>query len=511
MNALRSLLARIVPALAGRRLAAAWSAATLLVLLALAPAPGVSRREAASIAAADHRAASWRALATGHPVPPTAAREGPALGETAAAATHAVVGPFADLLGYRVATILLGALLSAILALWGLEMAGAAGALLAPAFLWAAPRALHHGLSAAPDVTFAALWVATALSWRRLVAGSGGAGRSLATGLLFGATAAAMPGGWTLLAVLGAHALAARAARPPGLGRAIRAALPAMFLLAPAVAFVLAPWRLGDPGRLLVALVLPPGPPAGAAVLAEAALAVPVPLLLAYLGGLVHLLVRLVRSARAGEAAPDDALLLLLVLGAAGLAALSPAGAGLGPLLPALALLALAAARALDACARTLARSSPGRALAALALLVLYPALRATAHHFPHGGSAWNEAAGGAPGAASRGLPRQEGGEAVASILAEIGAHARPGARVWWAGAPPEAIRAHRRDGRLRPDLTSAREPAEADLAVVSQDGGPRHDDCRAWTAFGTARPVASVYLDEVPLVHVYARPGAWW
>ncbi|HSN92134.1 MAG TPA: hypothetical protein VLS93_12965, partial [Anaeromyxobacteraceae bacterium] len=158
MIAIRQALARLPAALDARRTVLGWAGATLLALLLLAPHPGMSRREAASIAAADRAAASWGALATGRPVPQDARpATGPGPAEIAVAAAHALVGPLADALGYRVATAILGALLSAVLALWGFELAGAAGALLAPALFWAAPRSLHHGLSAAPDVAFAAL------------------------------------------------------------------------------------------------------------------------------------------------------------------------------------------------------------------------------------------------------------------------------------------------------------------------------------------------------------------
>jgi hypothetical protein len=525
----RNVLARVTAALDGRRAALAWAAVTLLALLVLAPHPGVSRREAVSIAAADRFAASWGALVGGSGGPRAlggAPVADPGLAEAVTAATHALVGRFADALGYRTATALLAALLSAVLALWGFEIAGAGGAFLAPALFWCSPRALHHGLSAAPDLTFAALWLAAAFSWRRGLAAGAGLPRAIATGLLFGATAAAKAGGWTLFVILGAHALAVQVARrrsapAPGAAagaprtapawRAIPSTLLAMTLLAPVVALAVAPWLWRDPGRLVSAVVsVPAGAPAGAGPVAEAVLAIPVGLLAACAGGLLHLLVRLVRAARARGDFSDDALLLLVALGPVGLAALSPAGAGLGGLLPALAVLALLAARALGACARTLWPGRSGRVLAALALLALYPAFRATAHHFPHGAAAWNEIAGGAPGAASRGLARQEGGEAAAAVLAELRTHARPGARVWWAGVASEAVRTYARDGRLREDLAAAQGPAEADLAVVPQDAGARHDDVRAWTQFRTARPVASFHLDEVALVHVYARPGAW-
>jgi hypothetical protein len=45
---------------------------------------------------------------------------------------------------------------------------------------------------------------------------------------------------------------------------------------------------------------------------------------------------------------------------------------------------------------------------------------------------------------------------------------------------------------------------------VLTLDGGSRDAEYRAWAAFRTARPVAGVYLDEVPLALAYARPGAW-
>jgi hypothetical protein len=44
----------------------------------------------------------------------------------------------------------------------------------------------------------------------------------------------------------------------------------------------------------------------------------------------------------------------------------------------------------------------------------------------------------------------------------------------------------------------------------VTLDGGSRDAEYRIWSAFRTARPSSAVFLDEVPLVHVYARPGAW-
>ena len=66
------------------------------------------------------------------------------------------------------------------------------------------------------------------------------------------------------------------------------------------------------------------------------------------------------------------------------------------------------------------------------------------------------------------------------------------------------------RDGQLRPDLAWAEGPEAADLAIVALDGASRDDEYRAWAALRTAHPSAGAYLDEVPLVLVYARGGAW-
>ncbi|MGB8932796.1 MAG: hypothetical protein WCC48_16240, partial [Anaeromyxobacteraceae bacterium] len=84
------------------------------------------------------------------------------------------------------------------------------------------------------------------------------------------------------------------------------------------------------------------------------------------------------------------------------------------------------------------------------------------------------------------------------------------GQRVWWPRVSPAALEALRHDGRLRADLTFATSAAGADLAVVEHDEAHRDLEFQVWTAFESARPVASARVDEVPLASVYARPGAW-
>jgi hypothetical protein len=172
--------------------------------------------------------------------------------------------------------------------------------------------------------------------------------------------------------------------------------------------------------------------------------------------------------------------------------------------------LALLGARVIVAAATAAWPARRAPLAAAVSVLVLWPSLRQTVHAFPVGTAAWNELAGGAPGAASLELQRQDGGEAAAAVLDEVNARAPRGARIWWPRTAREAVNAWTRDGWLRPDLAWSEGPEGADLAVVALDGAGRDDEYRAWSALRTARPSAGAYLDEVPLVLVYARSGAW-
>ncbi len=544
-----------------RRLALAWAAVTLLALALLSRGPGVSRDEAESLAAADRQAMFYRQFPR-HPsralsdLDSAVRRPRPPLAEAVFGLTRlALGGSRSGLTGYRIGAALFGALLSFALALLGHAAGGPALAVLAPALFWFAPRHLHQGLVATPDLPEATLWVAAFLVWRRSLIATGRRERlrwALSTGLAFGAAAAIRSDGWALLPVLGLHAgfirvhrwwntrrdFPAGRAPPPGEGPAARrrvrlAEIPpavlAMLVLGPLTVLAAWPWLwrapLASAGAAFASTAGQAWPYLGQVLrgpslpllypLAVTALTLPAAVLAAVAGGLLHAAARIARAVRSGapaEDTSDDALLLLGALGPLALAAagLAPFAPGLRPWLPAMPFLALLAARAIVAAAAAIAPSRARETSCALALLALYPSLRSTVHHWPHGASAWNELAGGAPGAASLGMARQDGGEPAAAALPALAAHARPGARVWWAGIAPEAVAAYRGAGRLRPDLADAEGPEVADLAVVPAEGRPRELEFRAWTAFRTARPAAGVYLDEVPLAQVYARPGAW-
>jgi hypothetical protein len=155
-----------------------------------------------------------------------------------------------------------------------------------------------------------------------------------------------------------------------------------------------------------------------------------------------------------------------------------------------------------------------------LGAFALLPAARAVVHVHPYGTAAYNELAGGAAGAAALGMQRQFWGDNVVGLLRQINEHAVPNARVWWQETTHLAVLAWQRDGRLRGDLRWADGPEEADLSIWQYHQEFRDKEYRTWAAFAEAprageparlpRPVAGIYLDEVPLVAIYARPGAW-
>lgn len=537
-----------------------WGIAVFLLLAALSRGPGISREEAGVLAAAG----AVPAAAGARPERPPLAALLSRAGETAAlwlGLPHRV--------GYRLGSALAAGLLAALLAILAGELAGPAAAALAPALLVAPPRLLLPILQAGPRAAGAALVLAALLAYRRAARATGRPARlaaALAGGALFGLALAFQLESAQLLAVLAVHAalvpallalrprpepgsdpepgtegwdirgptppeprLAPRPSDPPAPNHSLRwslLALAAMAVIGPALALGVWPWLWTDTlhragaalaaatlqapvlhlGRLIEAGRPPPGYP-----LLVTALALPAALAVAFAAGLLHGLWRLWRAVRGIPGLADELLLLLaaagpLVAAQLGLSARIP---GPGPWLAAFPFLAALAARAILDCAAALWRSRARYVAACLAAAALAPAVAASIRAYPQLGSAWGELAGGAPGAATLGLARHDG-EAAATLLGEISDRARPGARVHFGSIPAAALAIYAADGLLRPDLATVASPGEADVAVVPVAGRPRDDEYRVWAALRTSTPVAGVFLDEVPLAWVYARPGAW-
>ncbi len=543
-------LGRYLPASRRHRLALGVSLVVLVIVAATAPAVGVSRDEGVYFVAAESYARFWpeairspsRALvvadqrfAVNH--------EHPALAKQIYGATHAVLSGGLGLShaqGFRFGAFLLAALLSFVLSLYGDDLAGRAGALLAPALFWLVPRHFYHAHPAGLDMPVTAFWLATVYAYRRSLLCREDRRRylrwSLAAGALFGTTIAVKHNGWFLPPLLLAHWLATHLAavrRGTLLGRlrALPLAFPSMAVLGPLVLFLAWPWLWRQPlGRLHeyfafhlghenypwqylgTMLREPPFPVLYPFVVT--ALTVPAASLAAMAGGLAHSLRRLWLAVRgAGDASiSDEALLLANALFPLALIAWPtvPHFGGVKHWLPAMPFLALLGARALVHAGRRLWPARAALVTGALAGLALVPAAWSVAHVHPFGTAAYNEIAGGAPGAASLGMQRQFWGDDMVAVLDAINTHAIPGARVWYQEASVTATWAYQRDGRLRSDLVRVEGPETADISVWHYHQEFRDKEFSTWTQFRTARPVAGAYLDEVPLVQVYARAGAW-
>jgi hypothetical protein len=507
-----------------RRIAFAWGAAAFLATAALSSGPGISREEASVLAEAGAGPAGAEPTRLRPPLPAALSRATEAV---------AVRAGLPHLVGYRLAPALCAGLLAALLAFLAAAVAGRPAAVLAPAFVLLAPRLLVPLLEAGPAAAGAALAVATVLAYRRAVLARARAARlaaAAAAGVLFGVALAIQLEALALVAAFALHAafLTLQRLRPQPGGEAVPAdrpsrphprsafsALAAMVVLGPALAFALWPGLWADPvGRLreaLFAMTRDAPPMTLGSPLAVTAFALPASFAVAFAGGLLHALARLL--ARSTEAPERQDQLLLVVAALAPLAAaqagLATRAPGPGPWLAAFPFLAALAAQSTVAAGRALWPAHAGPLRIALAVVALLPGLTAAVHAWPDLGASWGELAGGTPGAASRGLPRNHG-ELSPQLLEEISARARTGARVRWAATPPAALAVHAADGRVRPDLAVAASLDDCDIAVVPMSGGSRQDEFQVWAALGTRSPVAGVFLDEVPLAWVYARPGAW-
>ena len=518
-------------------IAMTWAAGLLLVAAATAPAVGISRDESVYVEAGASYVRFWReALRSPGRALELADRhyawnhEHPGLAKGIFGATRTllsdVLGWTGEVQGSRYGAFLFAALLAFVLALWGFDLAGPLGGALAPALFFLVPRHFHHARSAVLDLPVSALWLATTYAFWRSTSASRGrlstAGWAMAAGLLFGAALATKHNAWFLLPVLLAAWLlgSIRGRQREAVGRDEGGgpwAFAAMAVLGPLVLVASWPWlwhqtlprirdwlgyHLHHESYVSYPFVI-------------TALTVPAAILVAMLGGVAHTGGRIVaawRGRATSVSLPTEWLLLLNAIVPIVLIAWPtvPHFGGVKHWMPAMPFLALLGARALVTAGRLLSPARPALVTSLLAALALAPAAWQVAHAHPFGSAAWNEIAGGAPGAASMGMQRQFWGDDLVAVLPALNAHAMPGARVWFQEATTLAVKQHQRDGKLRPDLLVASGPEDADISIWQYHQEFRDREFRTWTEFRTARPVAGAYVDEVPLVQVYARPGAW-
>ena len=181
---------------------------------------------------------------------------------------------------------------------------------------------------------------------------------------------------------------------------------------------------------------------------------------------------------------------------------------------PSMPFLALLAAGSLERGAKGLSEvllpklkaATEPRVLIALAVLVGSSGFIATARVYEFGTSAYSELAGGLPGAASLGMQRQYWANNLSGVLEWINANATPGERIYFHENHGGQIRDLQRNGMLRPDVQAVGGPDQAQMVVYQYHQEFRDAEFQTWQAFGSARPVYGLYLDETPQIVIYRR-----
>ena len=181
---------------------------------------------------------------------------------------------------------------------------------------------------------------------------------------------------------------------------------------------------------------------------------------------------------------------------------------------PSMPFLALLAAGSLERGAKGLSAwlspkmkaATEPRVLGALAVLLCSSAFIATARVYEFGTSAYSEAAGGLPGAASLCMQRQFWANNLSGVLPWLNANARQGERVYFHENHGGQIRDNQRNGMLRADIVAVGTANEADLAIYQYHQEFRETEFNIWQALGTFRPVYGLYLDETPQLVIYRR-----
>ena len=445
--------------------------------------------------------------------------EHPGLTKLLFAASHLVFSTWLravpDALAWRMPAFAFAGLLSSLLCTLGLRRSRAAG-ILAPLLFWCAERTFFHGHLACFDVPICAMTVAVGVAWLRALEAPSLPARGR-VGLVYGLALAVKHNAWFLPPVLLVHA----ALLPREPRRAALRTLP-FLLLSPLVLVLVWPLLWHDPVRhlgdwiafhthhvhyawLYLGDVLRAPPFPVIYPLAVDALALPLPLVVLLAAALVSLVVQFVRRAITPQA--------LLELGLAAASVLpfmlrtTPIFGGLKHWLAFVALLVPEAAHLLVRAAEE-SGFSRTRALRALSAAVLLPGLWQIARTHPYGTSAYGELAGGIPGAASLGMQRQYWSNNVTAVLPWLNARCPPNARVYFHEVNVESYRAYQQAGLLRADLGYASGPESADYVALQWHREFRDREPETWNAFGTHRPATGLYLDEVPQIVVYARPG---
>jgi hypothetical protein len=147
----------------------------------------------------------------------------------------------------------------------------------------------------------------------------------------------------------------------------------------------------------------------------------------------------------------------------------------------------------------------PAYVYAATAALVLLPSLLGLIHIGPYGTSFYNELCGGVPGAADLGMQRQYWSNNVTGVLPWINQNVPPGKRLCLHEVNGECFRTYQRDGYLRSDVKMSWLPEHADFTAYQYHREFTNIEYRLWQQNRSKKTEHGLYIDEVPIVLVYA------
>ena len=147
---------------------------------------------------------------------------------------------------------------------------------------------------------------------------------------------------------------------------------------------------------------------------------------------------------------------------------------------------------------------------AALGLAMLAPGAWATLEYGAHGPAYYNALAGGPPGAAELGMPRNFWGYSTVAVLPAVNERVEKRGYVFWHKATKWATDAYQRDGLLRKDVRYTGDwTAEfSDWAVYHDQREKTPEELDVWRAYGTELPVDGHFIDGLQIMALYRRPA---
>jgi hypothetical protein len=156
---------------------------------------------------------------------------------------------------------------------------------------------------------------------------------------------------------------------------------------------------------------------------------------------------------------------------------------------------------------RLLARRGVCEAL--VGATVLAAPLVETIQSHPWGLTFYTPLVGGAPGAASLGLNRGFWGYTTGAVTGFLNEHVPPGGSVYVHDTAWDSWDMLKRDGRVRSNIGPAGMPHQGSFALYHHEEHMEGVEYQIWAAYGTSTPVHVGDYQGVPVIWVYARPGA--